>query len=70
MRPGVLQGLAKKSGEQHLSVPGGGIAVYNTSQPKNVYFAYPGSNFQIEVFYPSADRAKRIVASGKIVPVR
>ena len=66
---GVLQGLAKKSGEQQLSVPGGGIAVYSTSQPTNVYVAYPGSNLQIEVFDPSADRAQRIVTSGQVVPV-
>ena len=66
---GVLQGLAKKSGEQKLSVPGGGIAVYSTSQPTNVYVAYPGSNLQIEVFDPSADRARRIVTSGQVVPV-
>ena len=66
---GVLQGLAKNSGEQQLSVPGGGIAVYSTSQPTNVYVAYPGSNLQIEVFDPSADRAQRIVTSGQVVPV-
>jgi hypothetical protein len=67
---GVLQGLAKKSDEQQLSVPGGGIAVYSTSQPTNVYVAYPGSNLQIEVFDPSADRARRIVTSGQVVPVQ
>ena len=66
---GVLEGLAKKSGEQQLSVPGGGIAVYSTSQPTNVYVAYPGSNLQIEVFDPSSDRAQRIVTSGQVVPV-
>jgi len=67
---GVLQGLAKKSGEQELSAPGGGIAVYSTSRPTNVYVAYPGSNLQIEVFDPSADRARRIVTSGQVEPVR
>ena len=66
---GVLEGLAKKSGERKLSVPGGGIAVYSTSQPTNVYVAYPGSNLQIEVFDPSARRALGIVASGQVVPV-
>jgi hypothetical protein len=66
---GVLQGLAKNSGEQKLSVRGGGIAVYSTSQPTNVYVAYPGSNLQIEVFDPSAERARRIVTSGQVVPV-
>jgi hypothetical protein len=66
---GVLQDLAKKSGEQQLSVPGGGIAVYSSSQPTNVYVAYPGSNLQIEVFDPSAERARNIVTSGQVVPV-
>jgi hypothetical protein len=66
---GVLEGLAKNSDEQKLSVPGDGIAVYSTSQPTNVYVAYPGSNLQIEVFDPSADRARRIVTSGQVVPV-
>jgi hypothetical protein len=65
----VLKGLAKKSGERQLSVPGGGIAVYSTSQPTNVYVAYPGSNLQIEVFDPSAERARNIVTSGQVVAV-
>jgi hypothetical protein len=67
---GVLQGLAGKSGENKLSVPNGGIAVYSSSQPTNVYVAYPGSNLQIEVFDPSAEQAQRIVTSGRVEPVR
>ena len=66
----VLQGLAEKSGENKLSVPNGGIAVYSSSQPTNVYVAYPGSNLQIEVFDPSAERAQRLVTSGQVEPVR
>ena len=65
----VLQGLAAKSGENKLSVPNGGIAVYSSAQPTNVYVAYPGSNLQIEVFDPSAERAQRLVTSGQVVPV-
>ena len=65
----VLQGLAEKSGENKLSVPNGGIAVYSSSQPTNVYVAYPGSNLQIEVFDPSAERAQRLVTSGQVEPV-
>jgi hypothetical protein len=67
---GVLEGLAGKSGENKLSVPNGGIAVYSSSQPTNVYVAYPGSNLQIEVFDPSAEQAQRIVTSGRVEPVR
>jgi hypothetical protein len=66
---GVLEGLAKKSGEHKLLVPGGGIAVYSSSHPTNVYVAYRGSNLQIEVFDPSAERAVGIVTSGQVVPV-
>jgi hypothetical protein len=65
----VLQALAAKDHEHKLLVPGGGIAVYNSSQPTNVYVAYPGSNLQIEVFDPSAKRAQQLVASGQVVPV-
>ncbi len=65
----VLQGLAAKSGENKLSVPNGGIAVFSSSQPTNVYVAYPGSNLQIEVFDPSAERAQRLVTSGRVEPV-
>jgi len=65
----VLEGLAAKPHEHKLLVPGGGIAVYSSSQPTNVYVAYPGSNLQIEVFDPSAKRAQQLVASGQVVPV-
>ena len=67
---GVLKGLAKQANEKSFSVPGGGIAVYSTSTPTNVYVAYPGSNLQIEVFDPSAQRAQQLVTSGQVTPVR
>ena len=60
---------AKEQGAQTFSVPGGGKAVLNKSAPKNVYFAFPRSNYQIEVYSPLAGRAKNLVVSGKIRPV-
>jgi hypothetical protein len=66
---GVLKGLAKQSDEKTLSVPGGGIAVYSASTPTNVYVAYPGSNLQIEVYDPSAQRAQQLVTSGQVAAV-
>jgi hypothetical protein len=66
---GVLKGLAKQPDEKTLSVPGGGIAVYSSSTPTNVYVAYPGSNLQIEVYDPSAQRAQQLVTSGQVAPV-
>jgi hypothetical protein len=66
---GVLQDLSKQPREKSVSVPGGGLAVYSTSSPTNVYVAYPGSDLQIEVFDPSAARALRLVTSGRVAPV-
>jgi hypothetical protein len=67
---GVLQTLAKKQGEKSFTAPKGGIAVYETSLSTNVYLAYPGSNVQIEVFDPSAERARELITSGQVGPVR
>ncbi len=48
---------------------GGGFAFVDKNHPTSVYLAYPGSNFQIEVFDPNPSVARRLVTSGKIVPV-
>jgi len=66
---GVLEKLAKKSGELSFTAPHNGLAVFNTSRPTNVYLAYPGSNLQIEVFDPSPDRARKLIMSGQVKPV-
>jgi len=65
----VLQDLAKQPDEKSVPAPGGGIAVYATNAPTNVYVAFPGSDEQIEVFDPSAKRALRLVTSGRVAPV-
>ena len=67
---GVLEDLAKKNGESSFTAPREGLAVYSTSRPTNVYLAFPDSNEQIEVFDPSADRARELIASGQVTPVR
>jgi hypothetical protein len=46
-----------------------GPAYYSTKDPTSVYLAFPGSNYEIEVFDPSATEARRLVSSGKIVAV-
>jgi hypothetical protein len=66
----VLQGLAKKPDESSFSAPAGGFAVYSTTQPNNVYLAYPGSNLQIEVYDPSPQQARRLITSGQVAAVR
>ena len=65
----VLRKLSRKTGEKSVSAPGGGLAVYSSDAPNNVYVAYPDSDVQIEVFDPSAKRALRLVTSGRVAPV-
>jgi hypothetical protein len=65
----ALQQLAKQ-GDVSLSAPGGGIAVYSASTPTNIYVAFPHSNVEIEVYDPSPQQARSLVAAGQVQPVR
>jgi hypothetical protein len=65
----AVRTAAKESGAVTFHTKRGGLAVYNQSAPKNVYLAYPGSNYQVEVFDPSPSRARQLVRSGTIRPI-
>lgn len=67
---GAVQRAAKEAGAATFATPGGGLAVVNSRAPKNVYFAFPHTKYQVEVFDPSARRARQLVASGAVKPVR
>lgn len=47
----------------------GGVAFSTRRNPSNVYVAFPGLEYQIEVFHPSPSRARRLVTNGRIRPV-
>ena len=66
----ATQQSASRPDAVQVPVTGGGIAFYSKSTPTNVYVAYPGQPVQIEVYDPSPDRAKELVTTGKIVPLR
>jgi hypothetical protein len=61
--------LAGKSDSVRIDIGNGGVAFYNQKTRTNVYLAYPGSDYQIEVYDPTPDRARAVVASGEVVPV-
>jgi hypothetical protein len=65
----TLRATAKKQGAQLIRLAGGGLAFQYKSRPTSVYLAYPGSNYEIEVFDPSAKRALQLVASGQVKQV-
>ena len=65
----AVRTAAKESGAVTFRTPRSGLAVYNQSAPTNVYLAYPGSKYQIEVFDPNPSRARQLVRSGTIRPI-
>lgn len=65
----TVRRIANKSTSVKIPIGNGGVAFYSTDRPGSVYEAFPGSNFQIEVYSPSASRAHELVARGAILPV-
>jgi hypothetical protein len=61
--------VARQGDSVRIPIGKGGVAFYSRSSPTNVYFAYRGSGYQVEVYSPSAARAQQLVASGEVRPV-
>jgi hypothetical protein len=49
-----------------LDAPGKGRAFYRLERPTNLYLVYPGFDYQIEVYDPSAKRARELILLGQI----
>ena len=65
----TLKGLAKKQGGA-IKLADGGIALVDQAYPKSIHIAYPGSDYQVEVFSPSPARTRQVVVSGQVAAVR
>jgi hypothetical protein len=48
----------------------GGLAVINETRPSSVYLAHRDGKYQVEVYHPSPERARELVVSGAVQPVR
>jgi hypothetical protein len=66
----TLKRQARRDGSGSRRAAGGGIAVWSNGRPQSVYVAYPRANIQIEVYDPSARRARRLATSGAVEPIR
>jgi hypothetical protein len=62
----AIQKLAKQKDIDQIKLLGGGLAVISKSYPQSIHLAYPRSKFQIEVYDPSAARARSTVLSGQV----
>jgi hypothetical protein len=72
-QPRSLAGLRRAASQPDgvsERIPDGGLLVYNSQRPTSVYFAYPGVKYQVEVYAPSAETARSLVAAGKATPLR
>ena len=65
-----LKRAAKADGAVSLKVGDGGLAVFSEAKPTSVYLGYPDARYQVEVYHPSPDEARRLALSGQVVPVK
>jgi hypothetical protein len=64
----ALKALVKASTEV-IKLAQGGIGLVDKAYPKSVHVAFPGLNYQVEVFDPSPSVSRQIVVSGQVVPI-
>jgi len=64
-----VTGAAARADASSFELPGGGLAVADTSTRTNVHLAFPDRAYQVEVFSPVAGAARRLVASGAVSPL-
>jgi len=68
--PNALARLKAISNGTGTSLPGGGLALPAAGYPKSVHVAFPGVDYEIEVFDPRPKRARQVADSGDIQLVR
>jgi hypothetical protein len=62
----ALKAVSQKPGEVVKQAPNHGLVVTKERSPTNVYIAYPGQGFQIEVYDPDPKRALSVATSGAV----
>jgi hypothetical protein len=66
----AVKRAAARQGGVSVKIEHGGLLVFNAGSPKSVYFSYPKSGYQIEVYDPSPQQARTLVLGGKITPIK
>ena len=56
-------------GSEMIPIPGGGVGVVSADRPNSAYVAYPGVEYQMEVYHPDPAEVRRLVRSGAVKPV-
>jgi hypothetical protein len=58
--------LAKQTGSTSIPIAHRGVAVPSKSYPQSVHAAYPGVDYQIEVYDPTAGTATNLATTGRL----
>ncbi len=66
---GALQAIKNLTNDRQVPIPGGGLAIVDPAHPTSVHLAYPGVDYQVEVYDPSPAVALRVATSGSVAPV-
>jgi hypothetical protein len=66
----AIKRAAARQGGVSVKIQHEGLLVFNAGTPKSVYFSYPRSGYQVEVYDPSPQQARTLVLGGKITPIK
>jgi hypothetical protein len=66
----TVREASERAGAQVEELDDDGLAVANRSRPNSWYLAFPDSDELVEVFSPKAGRARELVRTERIVPVK
>ena len=65
----AIQRAGARKGGVAVKIDHGGLLVFNQGTPKSVYFGYPKTGYQVEVFDPSPMQARALVLDGSVTPI-
>lgn len=63
---GALRAVGRREGATSVKTQSGALVVVPSATARNAYFAFPQSNFQVEVYDPQKGRARSLVLDGQI----
>jgi hypothetical protein len=66
----ALAALQRVANGRGIKVAGGGLALVHEGYPQSVHLAYPGVDFQVEVYDSSPQISRQVALSGRVEPVR
>lgn len=63
---GALRAVGRRRGAVRVKTQTGAFVVLPAATSRSAYFAFPGQNFQVEVYSPIPGRARSLVLDGQI----